>query len=345
MRYLRSKVTVDDRALNETVLQSLESHVSQAMKASRSQTLRIVEVGAGVGAMFTRLYTRRSLFQSCESVEYTILDIKEDVLNAAAEDLMSLLQSETSLPAIKLDDNTTCSGTIRDANVNDNVSIHTAGIESDSHTSMTSMSVKGVKVNIVLCDALRYLKDNRARYDLVVAAAVLDLWEVDEAMPILEGCLDPKSPVRSFYFPINFDGVTDFFPPSAKDSAFDKEVECTFHISMGTRKTLGKTTLACHTGRRLVPGLKQYGASLKSVGSSLWSVHPASDGLYQADEKYFLSCILSFIEGTILSTDSCALPKEEFKEYLESRRMQLEDGTLYYMAHNVDVFCSFPCLT
>ena len=46
--YLLSKQSVDDRALNRTVLDSLKANLPAA-------PIRIIEVGAGIGTMLTRL--------------------------------------------------------------------------------------------------------------------------------------------------------------------------------------------------------------------------------------------------------------------------------------------------
>ena len=50
-RYLESKKTVDDRALNQRVLASLRNEL-----ASRAESaIAVLEVGAGIGTMATRL--------------------------------------------------------------------------------------------------------------------------------------------------------------------------------------------------------------------------------------------------------------------------------------------------
>lgn len=58
VRYLRSKRTVDDRAINSNVLRRFKELISvEHAGAARFEAapLRIVEVGAGVGAMPLRL--------------------------------------------------------------------------------------------------------------------------------------------------------------------------------------------------------------------------------------------------------------------------------------------------
>jgi hypothetical protein len=52
LRYLAAKKSVDDRALNWQVWQRL---VTALPRATPQQTLRILEVGAGIGSMMERL--------------------------------------------------------------------------------------------------------------------------------------------------------------------------------------------------------------------------------------------------------------------------------------------------
>ncbi len=72
--YLLSKQTVDDRALNKDVLNSLRTHLP-------SQPLRIIEVGAGIGTMLRRLIRWDVIRQA----EYVLVDeMVENVEYASA---------------------------------------------------------------------------------------------------------------------------------------------------------------------------------------------------------------------------------------------------------------------
>lgn len=56
VRYLSSKRSVDDRALNKVVIQDLADTLqSHAHRADELKCLRVVEAGAGVGDMLPRL--------------------------------------------------------------------------------------------------------------------------------------------------------------------------------------------------------------------------------------------------------------------------------------------------
>ncbi|MEW5829117.1 MAG: class I SAM-dependent methyltransferase, partial [Chloroflexota bacterium] len=63
-RYLLAKQTVDDRALNKDVLAALESSLPK-------KSLSVIEVGAGIGTMLTRLLRWGIL---PDSVDYTLID-------------------------------------------------------------------------------------------------------------------------------------------------------------------------------------------------------------------------------------------------------------------------------
>lgn len=75
-RYLASKKTVDDRALNAHVWQTLASHLP-------ASPLRVLEVGAGIGTMAERLAAHGLLKQAC----YTLLDEQAENIEAARERL------------------------------------------------------------------------------------------------------------------------------------------------------------------------------------------------------------------------------------------------------------------
>jgi SAM-dependent methyltransferase len=78
VRYLRAKRTVDDRALNHGVLATFDA----ALRAL-ARPVRVLELGAGVGTMVTRLMDRGGLM----AARYTLLDRDAESLAAAAGEL------------------------------------------------------------------------------------------------------------------------------------------------------------------------------------------------------------------------------------------------------------------
>ena len=65
-----------------------------------------------------------------------------------------------------------------------------------------------------------------------------------------------------------------------------------------------------------------------------WIVHPR-DGGYPANERHFLSCILSFVEESLSVRPE--LGRAELRQWLERRRAQLSSGELAFLAHQLDI--------
>lgn len=76
-RYLASKKTVDDRALNQRVWDAL------AESLNTCETVEILEIGGGIGTMLERLFERDTL----RHVHYTLLDEQPENIAAAKERL------------------------------------------------------------------------------------------------------------------------------------------------------------------------------------------------------------------------------------------------------------------
>jgi len=166
------------------------------------------------------------------------------------------------------------------------------------------------------------------------------------------------------YLPINFDGTTYFEPRYSEGrNAVDELIESRFHELMGPEScTDEKYYPRSCTGRRLLGIFTENSSlSLQSFGSSAWCIHPRSSGIPKAtdaylrrflnrltltsnlassgldeDEKYFLHCILSFIEHTVGRDDR--VDKDIFQRYIAERRKQCDLGQLSYLAHNMDYF-------
>lgn len=338
VRYLSAKQTVDDRALNEGVFADLKHYIHDYVKQPNTiRTIRVLEVGAGVGAMCARFY-HRGLFPPSTKVEYTLVDVKADVLRAAAENLTQL-QNYVKLAISNAPEHSFAK---RPPAISGPKNIHKLKCQNESDQTFTPISLSdNFVVSFHVGDAIDYVKANPRRFDLVVAAAVLDLWVLSECLPCLFSALDNQR-LNAFYFPINFDGVTDFFPPSGVGVQIDCSIEQAFHQAMGKRQTASHETMAAHTGRRMLPTLLGLGAHNVSVGSSAWIVYP-HECRYIGDEAFFLHCIIDFIESSVNSEQHLnAVGPPLFQSYVTKRRRQIEDGQLFYTAHNIDVFGLAP---
>lgn len=168
VRYLQAKEPIDHRAINRHVLAELERELSR-----RATPLRVLELGAGVGTMVSRLAD----WGVARSAQYTLIDRDADSLTAARQHLLQWGGLATSP-----------SGDLH--------------IENDG----ASLAVKFAQGD--LFDFLN-APENGRQYDLAIANAVLDLTDLAPTLPCIWKVLEPGSP---FWFSINFDGETIFLP-------------------------------------------------------------------------------------------------------------------------------------
>lgn len=322
VRYLQAKCTVDDRAINREVMQSFCNRLKSTSKCNR---LRIAEIGAGTGAMLQRLLKEDGIFDNFDAVEYTLIDVKGDVLHCARQVL--------SDPSITVEKSVS-----RVPTLNESASVHHVGLF-DARCNVEDLHISqkpGLTVRFCQADALAYLLDHAGSFDVVIAAAFLDLLSLDIIIPIIRNSMDPSSQLRAFYFPINYDGNTQFSPPMA-----DAFVLRTFHESMGFGVVGGRKVSRAQSGRHISDAISVAGGRVSMEGKSLWSVTPVS-GSYAADEFYFLNCILSFIEWSTAENCNEKVYSLSTQDLLKTRREQLQNAELCYEAHNVDVFGIFP---
>jgi predicted O-methyltransferase YrrM len=172
---------------------------------------------------------------------------------------------------------------------------------------------EGATVSLVTEDALGIVDDEQ--YDLLVAQAVLDLLNLDSALPTL---FDSLVPGGLAYFPITFDGGTIFEP----EHPLDERIIDTYHHDMDHEGS-------SQTGRRLFSTIPETGGEIIAAGSSDWVVYPP----YLPDEQVFLSHILDTIEGALAG----GAVGDELEQWLAIRREQLANDELTYIAHQLDV--------
>ena len=171
VRYLLAKKSVDDRALNQTVLAGLRRELGTLSRHSR---LQVLELGAGVGTMVSRL----SDWEVIRDSDYTLVDRDRASLDAAAAHLKSWA-GDDALPS--------------------NGKLHIGGPDRDlrvwpKHANLLEHVVAA---------------ENHQRYDVVLANAVLDLLDL---RPSLQCIWRACKPGALFWFTINFDGETIFLP-------------------------------------------------------------------------------------------------------------------------------------
>lgn len=254
-RYLAAKKTVDDRALNQHVWQSLAQAVPSS---SPEQPLRILEIGAGIGTMVERMLVSGLT----DYTKYTAID-------AQAENVAHMRQ--------RLPD--------WGARHGYQVSETTTGLTLDDGTSQRlDLTLESID----LFDFAAQSNHQRG-WDLLVANAFLDLVDIAATLPLLFDLLKPGG---LFYFTINFDGETILEPPIDLD--LDRQIVDLYHHSMDARAVRGRPSGDSQAGRHLFTHLATAGGEILDAGSSDWVVFAGSQG-YLHDEAYFLHFIIETI--------------------------------------------------
>jgi SAM-dependent methyltransferase len=180
VRYLHAKRSVDDRALNRVVLEQLREALA-ALPAAASTPPRVLELGAGVGTMVSRLADLGWLTRA----RYTLLDSDRTSLDAAAAHLRDW-------------------GGAAARDQGGAVVVRDAGRD---------LEARAVEADVF--DWLAAPEGSGEPYDLVIANAFLDLVDVGALLPLLWRRVAPGRP---FWFSINFDGETIFLPEQPLDN-------------------------------------------------------------------------------------------------------------------------------
>lgn len=296
VRYLHSKRTVDDRALNQHVLGALRDLLRESPRSRR----RVLEIGAGVGTMVSRLFDWNVL----DEADYTLLDRDAASLEAARDLVLSWTRRR-------------------------------AGSCPSPHNEAEPA------VDFVHGEAVEFLTapENRHRFDLVVANAVLDLMDL---RPALEAAWCALTPGAAFWFTINYDGQTIFLP----ETSLDGPIFALYDRTMDERVLAGARSGDSKTGRHLLELIPKTGGSLVAAGSSDWVVFP-KDGGYPGEEDYFLHHIVNTVWLALRDRPDLArvhpdLTLAAFERWIASRHLQIERAELVYIAHQLDVVGRAP---
>jgi SAM-dependent methyltransferase len=299
IRYLTSKKTVDDRALNRTVWSSFTAAVAQFT----GHRLHIAELGAGTGSMLERLLDWQffaHLGAECTTVGLDLID----------NDGAALERARLHVPALARARNWTC------AEIADGWQLQRATTQVD--------------VRFTVEDARDLVRDtDGGRYDVLIAHAFLDLFHLPSFVPSLLRILAPHG---LFYFTMNYDGATIFEPVT--DRALEDALHASYNRTMDQRVTAGQPSGDSVAGRHLYHVLTGCGAAVMDIGSSDWVVFPRSGG-YAGDEEYFLRCILWLVEQALRA--DAELPAASVESWLRQREDQVKARELVYVAHQLDI--------
>ncbi len=254
-RYLAAKKSVDDRALNKTVWQSLARSVA-AYPAE--DPMRVLEIGAGIGTMVERTLDWGLLSRAT----YLALDAEPANISEAASRLPSWAAAKGYT------------------------------VESPNRQSVRLRGqAQDVQVSLENVDLFEFLTgaSGHSKWDLLIANAFLDLIDVPATLPKLFSLLKPGG---FFYFTITFDGATIIQPEI--DAALDAQIEKLYRETMDRRVIGGKPSGDSRTGRHFFEHARTAGAMLLEAGASDWVVHADPSG-YRGDEAYFLHFIINTI--------------------------------------------------
>ncbi len=178
-------------------------------------------------------------------------------------------------------------------------------------------------------DAEEFVTRSGERFDLIVAHAVIDLFDPARILPGIVGLAVPGG---CLLLTIAFDGLTAWEPEI--DAALDATVVALYHRTMDERRRGGELSGDSRSGRHLLTLLPRLGCRVQEAGASDWVVYPRG-GAYPADERYFLSCMLGFFEQSLGGRPE--LDGRDLDRWLRARRSQLEAGELAMIAHQLDV--------
>jgi hypothetical protein len=329
-RYLESKRTVDDRARSRRVRDRLLDELPEAPD--------VAEVGAGTGSFLPTL-----LSWGVRSGTYLGTDRDGGVVDYAREYRPAEL-ADGSKWEVRRDERAGGAEGFRVADLDarfargDLLAAADAGSGDDCGRRDDGEEESPIRAGSA---------------DLLVAQAVFDLVPLDAGLDAVERALRPGGLA---YLPITFDGVSVFQPDHPADDAVVEGYH--EHID----RLPGRDSRA---GRRLLDRLRERDGDLLAVDASDWIVRPVG-GTYPADERFFLGRILDFVDdalvgeagrparetgtgtgdgagiGTGAGEDDPIEVDADVDDWLTTRRRQLEEGELTYVAHQYDFLYRVP---
>ncbi len=265
--------------------------------ASARQPLHLLELGAGIGSMAERILCTHVLTEGT----YTAIEANPDTIAQGYRDVQRWAAE--------------------------------AGFQFAANATggRLQRGCQNVVLHLETADLFDFISEQRGQrtWNLLVAHALIDLLDVPTALPALFSVLSPGG---LFYFPITFDGASILEP--AIDPPYDAHIEALYHATMDERVVRGQPSGDSRTGRHLFKHLRTLGTEILGAGSSDWVVFAGPEG-YPADEAYFLHDIIHTIH-TALATHP-ELDTDRFARWVRQRHAQVEDGTLVYIAHQLDL--------
>ena len=281
---------------------ALNRHAWQNLSAALPDAIpadpvKVLEVGAGIGTMVERLVAGGLLPHAI----YTAIDSEPD----------NITETRRRIPRWAADQGFSI-------------------LEKSHSQARLRRRGQSVVVQTEAIDLFNFIarEQGQGTWDLLIAHAFLDLMDVPTTLPALFSLLHPGA---LFYFTINFDGATILQPEIEPE--LDAQIETLYQQTMDRRRVAGRPSGDSRTGRHLFGHLQATGAELLDAGSSDWVVYAGPNG-YLADEAYFLHFIVHTIHTALQGHPE--LDAKRFATWVEQRHAQVEEGTLVYVAHQLD---------
>ncbi|MEY7848263.1 methyltransferase domain-containing protein [Natrarchaeobius sp. A-rgal3] len=310
--YLTAKRTVDDRALNRRVLGRCSDEL-----AGIDEPARVVEFGFGVGTMIERLAEWGRL---PERTSYRAIDRDPENVAVARERIPDRLEA-TDYRIVDEPDTGW-------ENPREGARADTAGRRASGRSIDLTLEVADALSTEAIADR-DTASEGDSRADAVIAAAFLDIVDLERALSTIATILEPGG---LLYAPITFDGATGFAPPHPLDA----RIERLYHRHMDDIRDSGGST----AGRKLLSSLPENGFETLAAGGSDWIVRPrsADEGReYPAAERTFLEAILETIDEALVAYPGDVLDPADRRTWVSTRRRQLEESELSFVGHHVDV--------
>ena len=230
--YLATKQAIDDSSLNQSVWQTMAAWLKpQAVNPE----FRILEIGAGTGAMLLRLLDA-GLLGHCQ---YHAVELEPGFARVAE----TALSAWAGAHGFKME------------------------VTDSLHWSLKKLE-KVIEIRWHSADILELAAVFAPGYfDLLIGHAVIDLLPVPVCMP---GLLKLVKPGGGYYFSLNFAGETSFSPSHPRDF----EISAAYHRDMDTRFP-GLEWRASQTGLVLGRWLRDQGHLVLDEGNSDWKITTA----------------------------------------------------------------------
>lgn len=205
-RYLRAKRTVDDRALDRRLVDELREALA-ARDATGDGPLRVLEAGAGIGTMISRLVEWEIL--PAGTTQYTAVDLQSENIAALPQYLRTWADGRQ-------------------------ISV----VDADPLTLVGPN--RRIEIEPTDADVVAYAESTGETHDLVVGVALLDILGVSN----LEALVGTLGTGGVYYFPITFDGGTRFYPAHPADRPVESHYHSHMDEKEGGSSRAGGEALA-----------------------------------------------------------------------------------------------------